>query len=373
MCRYLPLILLIFFATVVFFLLLYYACLFARFLFHKQKKIREIRQDSISIVIASCDQAHHLLRTLPAILSQHYNDFEVIVVDDNSQDDTKMVVEDFQKQYANLRFVELNTSVTNIKGKKFPLSIGIKEARNKLIVLTDPDCMPASQYWLQNMAKHFAGGKQIVLGYSTYERKKGVFNRLLRYDSLQTAIQYFSFALARMPFMGRGQNLAYTKDVFYKQKGFASHNHIIYGDDDIFVGKASTKTNCDIEYFSESFTVARPKASFGLWFREKKGYITTRQFYKPGVRFLLDFFAVLNLLFYVSFGFALAYTVNHLNLLIAVISVFAFKLLLQYLLYGFIASRLKEKEVIPYILFLDILHIFFGIFIYLSAKLSKQV
>lgn len=368
----LPLVFLVVFAAVVFFILLYYATLFLRFVFHKPKKSREVHQDPISIVITCCDQAHHLVRTLPAILNQQYNQYEVIVVSDNSHDETNTVIEDFQKQYANLRFVDLNSSVTNIRGKKFPLSIGIKEARNKLILLTDADCMPASSYWLQNMAKHFVGDTHIVLGYCTYERGKGLFNRLLRYDSLQTAMQYFSFALARRTYMGKGQNLAYTKDLFLKQKGFASHNHIAYGEDDIFIGRAATKTNCDIEYFHESFTVARPKVSFRRWFKEKRGYVITRSFYKPGTKFILNSFAVLNILFYVAFGLALAFCYYHTPLMIAVISIFAFKIMCQNLVYGFSAAKLKEKEIIPHIIGMDLLYTFLSIFIFLRAKWSQE-
>lgn len=368
----LPLIFLICFSVIAFFLLLYYGFIFIRFAFHKPKKIKDYRQDPISIVITSCDQAHHLSRTLPAILTQQYNDYEVIVVSDNSHDETAQVVEDYQKQYPHLVFVDLNSSVTTIKGKKFPLAIGIKEAKHKLIVLTDANCMPASPYWLQNMAKHFVNGKQIVLGYCSIEKQPGFFNRLLRFDSLQTAIQYFSYSLAKMTYMGRGQNLAYTKDLFMKQRGFASHNHIAYGDDDIFIGRAATDKNVDIEYFSESYTIARPKVNFRRWFKEKKGYLSTRPFYKPGVRFLLGAYSVLNLLFFVFLGLSIGFSVYILPFLIATLSVFVFKTLCQYLVFGFSAAKLKEKDIIPHIFFIDLLYALISVFIYIAAKFSRR-
>ncbi len=368
----LSLIFLICFSVIAFFLLLYYGFIFVRFAFHKPKKIKDYRQDPISIVITSCDQAHHLSRTLPAILTQQYNDYEVIVVSDNSHDETAQVVEDYQKQYSHLVFVDLNSSVTTIKGKKFPLAIGIKEAKHKLIVLTDANCMPASPYWLQNMAKHFVNGKQIVLGYCSIEKQPGFFNRLLRFDSLQTAIQYFSYSLAKMTYMGKGQNLAYTKDLFMKQRGFASHNHIEYGDDDIFIGRAATDKNVDIEYFSESYTIARPKVNFRRWFKEKKGYLSTRSFYKPGIRFLLGTYSVLNLLFFVFLGLSIGFSVHVLPFLIATLSVFVFKTLCQYLVFGFSAAKLKEKDIIPHIFFIDLFYALISIFIYIAAKFSRR-
>ena len=368
----LPLIFLICFSVTAFFLLLYYTAIFARFAFHKPKKIKDYRQDPISIVITASDQAHHLSRTLPALLTQQYNEYEVIVVSDNSHDETAQVVGDYQKQYPHLVFVDLNSSVTTIKGKKFPLAIGIKEAKHELILLTDANCMPASPYWLQNMAKHFVNGKQIVLGYCSYEKQRGLFNRLLRFDSLQTAIQYFSYSLAKMTYMGKGQNLAYTKELFMKQRGFAAHNHIEYGDDDIFIGRSATKKNVDIEYFSESFTVARPKLNFYRWFKEKKGYVITRSFYKPGVRFLLGTYNLLNVLFWVFLGLAISSSIHILPLLIAVISVFLLKTIWQYIIFGLAAAKLKEKYIIPHILFIDILYTLISIMLYIVAKFSRR-
>jgi hypothetical protein len=172
--------------------------------------------------------------------------------------------------------------------------------------------------------------------------------------------------------MGRGQNLAYTKDLFMKQRGFASHNHIEYGDDDIFIGRAATDKNVDIEYFSESYTIARPKVNFRRWFKEKKGYLSTRSFYKPGVRFLLGTYSVLNLLFFVFLGLSIGFSVHVLPFLIATLSVFVFKTLCQYLVFGFSAAKLKEKDIIPHIFFIDLFYALISIFIYIAAKFSRR-
>ena len=151
-----------------------------------------------------------------------------------------------------------------------------------------------------------------------------------------------------MTYMGRGQNLAYTKDLFMRQRGFASHNHIAYGDDDIFIGRAATDKNVDIEYFS------------------------TRPFYKPGVRFLLGTYSLMNLLFFVFLGLSIGFSVRILPFLIATLSVFAFKTLCQYLIFGFSAAKLKEKDIIPHIFFIDILYSLISIFLYIAAKFSRR-
>lgn len=368
----LPLIFTICFCLSAVVLLLYYAVIFSRFSFPKAKKVKDYHQDPVSVVITACDQAHHLIHTLPALLEQQYNDFEVIVVSDNSHDETDQVVEDFQKKYNNLVFINLDSSVSTIKGKKFPLSVGIKEAKNDIIVVTDAHCLPVSPYWLQNIAKHFGKDKQIVLGYCTLEKQNGLFNRLIRFDALQTALQYFSYSICKMTYRGNGQNMAFKKELFFKQKGFAAHNHLKYGDDDIFIGKAASKKNCEIEYFGESFTMARPKTTFHRWFNEKKGYLQTRPFYKSGIRFLLGNFSLFNLLYYTFFGLALAYSIPLMTMLIIVLSVFAFKTICQYLVFGFAAAKLKEKDLIPHLLPIELIYTFLSIFIFIGAKCDKS-
>ncbi|MEG2071100.1 MAG: glycosyltransferase, partial [Bacteroidales bacterium] len=152
--HYLPEIFIIVFGLIIFLQFLYYFALFARFTFHKSKKIKDYHQDPVSIVITAKDEAHHLLKSLPVLLNQQYNNYEVVIVNDNSADETKQIILEYKTKYPHLKLVDLNSSVTTIKGKKFPLSLGIKSASHEIILLTDADCVPSSPYWLQNMAKH---------------------------------------------------------------------------------------------------------------------------------------------------------------------------------------------------------------------------
>lgn len=360
------------FAAVVLLQLLFYLALMARFSFHKPKKIKDYHQDPVSIVIASKNDAHYLIKSLPIILTQQYNNYEVVVVSDNSDDETAQVVEDFQSQYPNLKFVNLTSSVTTIKGKKFPLSIGIRVACNEIILLTEPDCIPVSQYWLQNMTKHFVNKTQIVLGYGAYEKKKGIFNALVRYDTLHTAIQYFSYALAKMPFMGVGRNLAYTKSLFMEQKGFASYNHILYGEDDLFINRVANSQNCDIEYFSESFTLARPKYSFNYWLRQKRQHHITQKYYQPKHKILLYLYNTLMPFFYIFCALSLAFSYHNFALFVTICALFALKFAVLYLIFGFSAKKLNENNLIPFIFAFDILFSVINPLIYITSRLTKN-
>lgn len=352
--------------------ILYFWLIFARFSFHKPPKIKDIQQKPVSIVVSAKNEAHNLIKSLPALLAQQYNEFEVVVVNDNSNDETEQVIRDYMSNYSQLKLVNLTSSVTNIQGKKFPLSIGIKSASYETILLTDADCVPSSPYWLQNMAKHFVGKTEIVLGYGTFENKPGFLNLMIHFDTLHSAIQYFSYALAKIPYMGVGRNLAYSKSLFYHQKGFASHNHIKYGDDDIFVNRAANDRNCDIEYFKGAFTVSRPKSGFKSWFLHKKHHTSTRRCYKRNHRFFLNFYGLLMLLFYPLFVLSLILSLHNYILLSVVIALFVLKTAMQYVVFGLAAVKLDEKRIVPYILFFDILFSVLNPFIYLTSNLFQK-
>lgn len=366
------LLFLILFGFITLVVLLYYLLVFSKFAFHKIKKIKNVDLLPVSIVISARNEAHNLIKTLPLLLEQQYNTFEVVVVNDNSSDETEQVIRDFKVRYPHLKLVNLTSSVTNIQGKKFPLSIGIKSASYELLLLTDADCIPASPYWLINMAKHFRDKKTIVLGYNTTEKKKSLMNLFSHFDNLQVAISYFSFALAKIPYMGIGKNMAYTKSLFYNNKGFASQNHIHYGDDDIFINKVANSTNCDIEYYKEAFTVSRYKPGFINWFHQKTRYNSTKKHYKGIHKFLLRTYSLFAFLFYVAFAFSLYFSLGNVLFLSLTASIFVLKAGLQYLIFGMAAKKLEEKQVIPFILFFDILYVIIYPFICIASLFSGR-
>ncbi|MDL2296679.1 glycosyltransferase [Bacteroidales bacterium OttesenSCG-928-B11] len=366
------LFLLILFGLITLVILLYHLLIFAKFSFHKAVKIKNVDLLPVSIVISARNEAHHLIKTLPLLLEQQYNNYEVVVVNDNSNDETEQVIRDFMVRYTNLKLVNLTSSVTNIQGKKFPLSIGIKSASHELLLLTDADCAPSSPYWLINMAKHFKNKTSIVLGYSTTEKRSSFMNLFSHFDNLQVAISYFSYALAKMPHMGIGKNLAYTRTLFYERKGFASHNHIHYGDDDIFINKIANSENCDIEYYKEAFTISRYKPGLANWFHQKIRYQLTSRHYKKSHKFLLRNYSLFSLLFYVAFGFALCYSIGSILFLSLTLGVFLLKTGIQYLIFGLAAKKLEERQVIPFILLFDILYVIIYPFICIASLFSRH-
>jgi glycosyltransferase involved in cell wall biosynthesis len=233
------------------------------------------------VVVCARDEAHNLVNNLPGVLVQQYSTtHEIVLVNDNSEDETKYLLEEFKKSFKNLNIVALTQEAKMISGKKFPLSIGIKSAKNETLLLTDADCVPASEHWMQLMQDGYDDNIEIVLGYGAYRKKPGILNKLIRFETFQTALQYFSYALAGLPYMGVGRNLSYKKDVFMRNKGFSSINQIPSGDDDLFINQVANKRNTAIVIDKDAHTISEPKTSFQEWMNQKYRHYTTSKYYK---------------------------------------------------------------------------------------------
>ena len=288
------------FSAVLIIQLLYYWLIFFRLSLYKVKNnIYTAERKPVSVVIAARDEYRNLLDNLPAILEQDYPKFEVIVVNNESTDDSLSLLKNFQLQYPHLRVINLEKNYNFIKGKKFPLSIGIRAAQYDTLLFTDADCIPASPHWINHMQSVFSEKNGIVLGVGQYQPGKGLLNLLIRYETFFVAQQYLSYALARLPYMGVGRNLAYRKSLFLSQKGFISHYNIPGGDDDLFVNRASTETSVDIQIHSEAITLSRPATSFRKYFIQKRRHFTTALYYRPIHRWLLGIFTATQILFWI--------------------------------------------------------------------------
>jgi hypothetical protein len=214
------------------------------------------------------------------------------------------------------------------------------------------------------MQDAYHDGIELVLGYGAYEKGPGLLNKLVRWETYQTALQYMSYALAGMPYMGVGRNLSYKKDRFLKMKGFTSLNHIPGGDDDLFINKIANKENTAIVLDADAFTLSVPPSSFNQWWRQKARHYSTAKYYKFQHQFLLGGYAVSHFLFYFSFFICLIF----LRWEIA-ISFFGVRFILQAWVMTVTLKRFNERDLIPFFWLLDFWQwIYYLIFSFTLAK-----
>jgi glycosyltransferase involved in cell wall biosynthesis len=363
---FLQLTIFICFCAVIAIQLFYYLFFFRRLAEYKAPQKDASQEYPVSVIICARDEAENIARNLPGILVQQYRTtHEVIVVNDNSTDETKFLLDEFRKSFKNINPVALTQEAKMIPGKKFPLSMGIKSSKYEVVLLTDADCMPASENWIQKMQEAYHDDVQIVLGYGAYHKKPGLLNKLIRFETFHSALQYFSFALSGMPYMGVGRNLSYKKELFYNNKGFSSINNIPGGDDDLFINKVATKDNTAIMIDEEAHTLSEPKHSFGEWQKQKNRHYTTSKYYKRKHKFWLGLYSLSQVLVYPLFIAALLFYNWWLAL-----AVLAVRMLVQGFIWYKSMRKLNEADLWPYFILLDIWMLFYNL-LFIPALIRK--
>jgi glycosyltransferase involved in cell wall biosynthesis len=346
------------FCIITFIQLFYYLFFFLRLAIFKTRPKTISQTHPVSVIICARDEAANLVKNLPGALVQEYKTtHEVIVVNDNSLDESKYILEEYQREFKQLQLVELKQEARFIPGKKFPLSIGIKTAKHEIVLLTDADCVPASEFWIEKMQNGFNDGIEIVLGYGAMHKKKGFFNKMVRWETFHTALQYLSYASLGMAYMGVGRNLSYRKSVFFRHKGFSAHNHVPGGDDDLFINNAATKKNTNIVIDKDSFTLSEPSINWKQWISQKKRHYTTSKYYKPLHKFLLGLYAFSLFLFYPLFIVSLFLFSWKLTLIL-----FGVRFIVQAFVIFKTSKKLDEKDLFPWFVFFDVWMFFYYLF-----------
>ncbi|MGA0557388.1 glycosyltransferase [Larkinella sp. VNQ87] len=237
----------------------------------------------VSIIVCAWNELENLQTLLPLLDDQVYPTFEVLIMDDRSTDGTREFLEKAAERFEHVRFIRIDREHEHVTPKKYALTTGIRNAAYDIILLTDADCQPAGDYWLAGMVTQLdQPEKQIVLGFGPYKRRKkhGWINRLIRYETLFTAVQYFSMALAGWPYMGVGRNLMYRRKLFLDNKGFYSHIRVLGGDDDLFINEVATARNVAVSLHPATFTYSKPKETVAAWWHQKQRHLSVGKYYK---------------------------------------------------------------------------------------------
>lgn len=334
----------------------------------KRDETRTKKNICVSIIICAKNEAENLEKNLPVILNQDYPNFEVVLVNDSSSDNTLEIMKNFEARNNKVKLVDVKTNETFWGNKKYALTLGIKASKYDFLVFTDADCVPNSDKWISHISSHFSNKKALVLGYGAYAKKKFSFlNKLIRFETLLTALQYFSYAKLGIPYMGVGRNMAYRKDLFFNNSGFNNHMSIKSGDDDLFINEVSDNTNTAICFTKESFTISESKTSLQDWVLQKRRHISTAKFYKSIHKFLLGLFYLSQLLFWVL-GTVLLLSGNNWEWITALI---VLRFIIIILCFGFTAKKLGEVDLIILTPFLELFLITSQLFIFIANLISK--
>lgn len=363
------------FIAVVIIQFIYYVIVFGSFSFSKSKKNTGFNQP-VSVIICAKNEAENLKEKLEKFIAQNYPMYELVLVNDRSTDETLDLLEQFKEDYKErLGYRNISIKIVNVQeveqfwgSKKYALTLGIKAATHEYLLFTDADCEPVSPFWIQEMTSHFIENKTIVLGYGGYRFIKNSFlNKIIRFETLITAIQYFSYAKLGIPYMGVGRNLAYTKAQFFAANGFANHMHIKSGDDDLFINQIATNKNTAVCYTPDSFTISEPKRTYKEWNLQKRRHISTATNYKIKHKILLSIFFLSQISFWILATFLLIFQIK----IYWVLGLIGFRFLITFVIIGLSAKKLKERNLILFSPIFELFLILSQFKFYIQNLISK--
>ncbi|NQX85072.1 MAG: glycosyltransferase [Flavobacteriaceae bacterium] len=345
----------------------YYGVIFMQFAFVKEHK-KTRKNTPVSVIICAKNESKNLKRFLHSVICQDYKNYEIVLINDASYDDTLEVMKSFKVSHDNIKIVNVKSIEAFWGNKKYALTLGIKASTHELLLFTDADCEPLSPQWISEMTSHFSNEKSLVLGYGAYHKKKHNFlNKVIRFETLLTAVQYFSYSIIGLPYMGVGRNLAYRKEEFFNVGGFINHIKTRSGDDDLFVNQVATKHNTAICFSKDSFTASIAKDAFKDWFQQKRRHVSTAKHYKFKHQFLLGLFYSSQFLFWTTaitlllLGFRWEF----------VLGLTVFRIALQFISIGVSAKKLNETDLIILLPFLELFLIIVQFLIFITNLISK--
>jgi len=330
---------------IVFIFLLAVQCLFGLFFLRRihsmhYQNYSSCFSRSVSIIICAKNEAVNLEIYLPYLLSQTYTDencncnYEIVVVNDGSVDNTLQVLNKLKLTYPHLVVINQNVAI----GKKQSLAAGLQAAKHDLLLLIDADCKPASKTWIASMVAPMHGGKEIVAGYGGYYAESGLLNSFIRWETMHTYLQYSTYAVSGMPYMAVGRNMACTRAVLTKAMTHPLWKALPSGDDDLLVRIAGTVTNVAVVSSPHAFTYSPAKATVAEWIHQKQRHLSTGKYYKTSIQLLLGAYALSHAGMWVALFYSLFFAP-----VLMVLVIIGIRCVLYWYLWKSVLKGLNEK------------------------------
>lgn len=348
--------------------LYYYLGLFRRLPSFKvnSQKDAESRMNGISVVLVMGDDYLYVENTLPLLLHQDYELYEVVVVYVGNNND-------FAEMLEMLAETEPHFGMSRIKqhplfpiSNKMALNVGIKAARYDNIVVTTPDARPVSSRWLSLMAKGFRKG-EIVIGYCGIEQRKGLTDKIIRSSRMFSSLLYITAAIRRRPYRGTIQNMGFAKHLYFEHNGFG-HLNLNIGEDDLFMQQLFKADNYTIVMHPRATMRQARWGGLGWWFHECRLRNHAYPFYPRRTQNFIEWEAGSRLLFFVAACAAIVLLPVEIKLAVGLLIIVRFAIVVWQM--RRVAKRLGEKKLIPFYFLNDMLEPLFEFAVVISRKIK---
>ena len=327
-------------------------------------------KEGVSVIVCAKNELENLKALIPRLLEQQFHDFEVILVDDKSTDGTYEWAKELELREEKLQLVRIDETPDHINNKKYAITLGIKAAGHDRVLLTDADCLPAGNRWIEKMTAGFNKPQKVfVLGYSQYMKKRGFLNLFIRFETMHTALQYFGIGLLGRPYMGVGRNLAYRKSFFLDNNGFGPYSSVVGGDDDLLVNKYARRKNTSFVLSKDATVYSVPKSTWKDFMLQKKRHLSVGKHYRRTDKMLLSILFLSKIIFWICFLVAIMAAFQT----IYVISGFLLVMVSLLSAYRVLKVRAGDASAIWLWPVLDFIYLFYYISTGLKVLFTKKV
>ena len=324
------------------------------------EKIKD--EKSVSVIIYIKNNGKELKQNLPDLLHQEYKNFEIVLVNHSSSDETIDIIEKFQQNHKNIKVVNVENKETFWGNKKYALTLGIKGADNDYLLFFDINCKPASPYWIKQMVSKLFTNTSVVIGYKSLKKKPlSIQNIFIRFYNTISSLKMFTFAKFKTPYRAHHENFAYSKQLFFEVKGFINHLNFRGGETDLFLMDAKKIAKTQIQLSSDSFVNDQSIQKFSDFLSSFRQQFGLRSFYPIKTKILLAVFNLSKAVFWIIAIYLCFY-----KLPLGILSL-AFYFLFQYIFLGRATLKLKETQLLYFLPILDLSYVFF---IFISTILN---
>jgi glycosyltransferase involved in cell wall biosynthesis len=335
----------------------------------------EAGTEPVSVVIYARNQADQILRNLPIWMEQEYPEYEIVLVNDRSYDESQDVIISMQARYPSLRVVDVQEQDKHPTDRKFALALGVKASAHARILFGHIDALPISKHWIQHMQMAFDGGqeREIVLGYLGYSPYPGLKSSLMQWDALRENLRLFGHAIRRRAYAGDGRNMGYLKGLFFFRKGFIAHVKHPSGEDDLFVNVAATPKNVGICLEAPSFVRINEEKTFQWFWKRKLKYVGNRSLFRSVDQTVLTYWAWNSWLMFLTALTAAWFSQQQPYFFWGVVSAFAAQLLLRWILLSVAMRRFQIPITILMLPILELLYLFLSLAWTIRASAGRPV
>lgn len=320
----------------------------------------------VSVIVAARNEEATIGHLLSALQAQTYPSeyFEVIVVDDHSEDHTAEVV---RKKGGNVRLLTLGAQVHS---KKKAIEAGVIHSTGELIVTTDADCLPGKD-WLHTLVQFYRNKNAVFIAAPVrYKHQQNLLEIFQTLDFITLQGITAASVSARFHAMCNGANLAYTKKAFTEVNGFEGIDKLASGDDLLLMHKIWTRYPEGVYYLKNKNAIVQTPAvaTWKAFFWQRIRWASKSTYYTDKRIFWALLLLYLFNVFFIVMAIAGFWDEGYWKALLLLLLL---KTMIEFSFVYTVAKFFQQQTLVRYFLFMQPLHILYTVVIGMLSQMGS--